>query len=119
MGPKCPSCGFESAEGAPFCDFCKEPFRKAKAASVPVPSEDAKRLLAGLPPELLAKIPPQLLSAKEEKLPPVEPWVRYAAWGFLGFWLIAGFITAGIWAARYQARQDEASPGTTVIVEER
>lgn len=34
--PHCPVCGFDSADGALYCDFCKEPFvKKSRPAAAP------------------------------------------------------------------------------------
>jgi uncharacterized membrane protein YvbJ len=82
MRVKCPSCGFESAEGAQWCDMCKQPFNKAK----PVTPDDFLKKLA----------------SEEQKVPPVPAWARMAAWVFLGIWVIFGFILMGALLARYE-----------------
>lgn len=104
MGVTCPSCGFESAADAAYCDFCKEPFKKTKkehAPPLPAPPAAAKilqELAKDLPKEALDKIPAHWMLNDEETVPQVRPWIRYAAWGFLFFWFaVAVVLTALMW----------------------
>lgn len=94
---KCPSCGFESADGAGWCDFCKEPFRAAKPAQAP----PAEKLTA----EALADI---VLPPDPEQVPTIPQWARLGAWIFLGLWIIFGCILAGVMKARHEAARAEA-----------
>lgn len=120
MGVKCPSCGFDAAADALYCDFCKEPFRKgakkeppaaAAPAAKPIPAPAAKPipatpadLLKDLPKEVLDKLPAHLMM-DEERIPEVRPWIRWLAWGFLFFWvLVAGVMTSLMWL-RWQTLQ--------------
>lgn len=118
MGVKCPSCGFESAQGALFCDLCKEPFQKPKKA---VPASAAKimeELAKDLPKEALAKIPAHLMM-DEEKVPVVKPWMRYAAWGFLFFWLaVAGIMTGLMWL-KWQGVKNNTGVSVPVTIPDR
>lgn len=106
MSVKCPSCGFESADGAQWCDMCKQPFNKARPAAAqavkdpPKAPEDLKKAPAD---ELLKK-----LASEEQKVPPVPPWARMAAWVFLGMWIIFGCILAGVYMARYEDARNRA-----------
>jgi len=95
MALKCPACGFESAEGAQWCDFCKEPFAKkrpqaaspaapAPAAPAPVPIS-----LEGLPPEAVEKLSAGLTPDQEEKLPLAPRWLRPLALAFVGIVLFS------------------------------
>ena len=52
---KCPSCAYENAEDALYCNLCQYVFRKEKPAAPPRPSEDellaqAKKLMADATP---------------------------------------------------------------------
>lgn len=82
MGVKCPSCGFDSAEGAAWCEMCKEPFGKPK------PDEDLKKL-----------------AALEERLPTIPRWARLGAWVFLGLWVIFLLSLLGAYFAKYNAEK--------------
>jgi hypothetical protein len=87
MSVKCPSCGFDSPEGALFCDFCKEPFAKKKKADP----------LAGLSTEEILK----------KDLPPrAEPpaWLRPLAWTFLALILAVAAVVLSQLYSRYAAK---------------
>ena len=73
MSLKCPSCGFDSPEGAKWCDFCKEPFRRKEApppapAAAPAPG-----------PKLTYKVPPTVAAQEKEKAKPALQAERPAA----------------------------------------
>lgn len=110
MSQRCQACGFESPAEAPYCDFCKEPFRPKTPKpppSVPQsasPKPAAPANLLELPEEALAKLPPGFVLKDEEKVPSLPRWLRWAAWAFLGLWLLAGAIVAGAWLAHYVNR---------------
>src|SRR5258705_162095 len=59
MSLKCPACGFDSPEGAAFCDMCKEPFKKKGSAAV---VDEMKKLT---PEEPLKRVADEL--AKDKK----------------------------------------------------
>jgi hypothetical protein len=95
---KCPACGFESPDEAQWCDFCKEPFRKARPATPPakVDSEAVRKALDptdGIPPEFLAL-------DSGGKIPPVPPWLRYATWSVIAAWFIAIMAFMGAYLAK-------------------
>lgn len=46
---KCPSCGFETPDAQGWCDFCKEPFRRAQKKDAPAPAETAPASAAPAP----------------------------------------------------------------------
>lgn len=100
---KCPACGFESADDAAWCDFCKEPFRKAgrppspeAPLGPPPPPAPAQASRNGKP---LADIDLKGLDSGE-RIPAVPPWARLAAWAFLAAWLICGMMLLGTYAAK-------------------
>ncbi|MEK7859687.1 MAG: hypothetical protein AAB320_11170 [Elusimicrobiota bacterium] len=74
---KCPACGFDSPDDAPWCDLCKEPLRKQADKKPPVMKDD-------------------------EKVPLPPPWLRAFAWGFLGLWIVIGLVLAAIALRRYR-----------------
>lgn len=83
MKVRCPACGFESVEGAQWCEFCKEPFvKKPKTDDLPIDP----RLLQD--DETIRKF------LASDRLPNVafSPFARQLAIGMLGFFLIAGLI---------------------------
>ena len=88
---KCPACGFESPDGAICCDFCKEPFRRSRPAP-----EKAAAPPGGIPPEF------QGLDTGGS-IPPVPPWLRYAAWAVLAACLVAIMAFAGTCLARQKS----------------
>ncbi len=85
---RCPACGFESPDTAQWCDFCKEPFRKA-----PQPKP-------GIPPEFLAL-------DTGGKITSTPPWLRYAAWSVLAAWLIAILALMGAYLAKQRSQQQD------------
>lgn len=124
MSVKCPACGFDSPDEAKWCDFCKEPFRKkttdaapAEEPAPPAPAAQPKRPSLKYYQPVPAKQPPAASPAPapsvpaielkdDEKVPAVPPWFRYAAWAFLGVWVVAGMILAGIFYGRYKVSQE-------------
>ncbi|MBI3552613.1 MAG: hypothetical protein HY077_08840 [Elusimicrobia bacterium] len=114
MSVKCPACGFDSPDGALFCDFCKEPFKKKAPAKVS--DSEAVQELKKLPPEeLIKRVPEELLKelAKEEQLPKLPPYFRALSWAFFGLWVVLGMILAALALSRYKARQVPA-PGQDI-----
>jgi hypothetical protein len=106
MSLRCPSCKFESPDGALYCDFCKEPFVKKvkKAASPPAPL--LADPLAGIPPEKVLDMPAaDLLKADLPKTVEGPPWLRPLAWIFLVVWLVAGSLILRSTYRSYQVRQ--------------
>ena len=110
---KCPACGFESADGASWCDFCKEPFRKAGRAPAPAPSPEAAAPQAagekkqGLPWD---EIPSEILALDSGgKIPSLPPWVRRAAWAVLGAWVIMLMVLVGAYLGRQKALEQGAA----------
>lgn len=97
---RCPACKMETAEELGYCDFCKEPFRRKEPPppapeKVAVPPElmakllEAKRAAPEAPADPGPELPPEFAAlAAAERMPPVPPWARYAAWAFL-----AGILT--------------------------
>ncbi|MBI4346381.1 MAG: hypothetical protein HY553_05975 [Elusimicrobia bacterium] len=90
---KCPACGFENPDEAGWCDFCKEPFRRAKAAPANGAHDvaDFKDLDAG------------------ERIPTIPAWVRWFAWGFLGLWFLWGMILLGFYLGKQRVAEEERS----------
>ncbi len=104
MSVKCNACGFDSADGADWCEMCKEPFHKKaqpKAAPAPGPAPAPARAqsaapapaeaqaaaeLAALknlsPEELIKRLPMELGRDPAQKIPAVPPWFRMAAYAF-------------------------------------
>ncbi|HAM36244.1 MAG TPA: hypothetical protein DEB40_12685 [Elusimicrobia bacterium] len=104
---KCPACGFESPDSAQWCDFCKEPFRKAskKEPSIQPPPEKPK--IEAVPN---GQIPPHFLDMDTGGNIPVLPsWVRYAAWAVLGAWLIAMITLFTTYMAKQDALENAAA----------
>lgn len=98
MAAKCPACGFESAEGAQWCDFCKEPFNKKRPEAAPAPEPKPATpppalgpiSLEDLPREALAKLPAELLPGMDgERIPEPPKWLKPLAYAFLGLVLLA------------------------------
>ncbi|MBI4375351.1 MAG: hypothetical protein HY549_02765 [Elusimicrobia bacterium] len=86
MGARCPSCGFDSADGALYCDFCKEPFLKRKKPGAPEALASAAS----------ASDPLLMLQADEDKIPRLPGWVRVAAWGLLALVLLSAALMAAM-----------------------
>ena len=106
---KCPACGFDSPDDAAWCDFCKEPFRKgpppprlSPPATPPVP--EGKR--NGAPPAEFAHLDPG------ERIPTMPPWVRLAAWAFVGFWFVWGMVLLGFYLGKQRLAGDRRRPDT-------
>jgi hypothetical protein len=128
MSVKCKACGFDSADGADWCEMCKEPFHKklpakpAAAAAAPAAKPPAQNLadaqaaaeFAALkkltPEELLKRIPEELQRDPSEKIPTVPPWFRMAAYAFL-FGL--AILTVGL-VAMTLMRSPRAGPTQTI-----
>lgn len=130
MSVKCPSCGFDSPDGAQWCDFCKEPFKKKErppatgatspAAAPPstpaapktqTPSSSPKNI-EELPQEVRAKIQTLLAAPDDrEKVPAIPNWFRALAWLFMAVWLVSGIIVGGILLGRQRSRQESAPLG--------
>lgn len=105
---KCPACGFESADDAAWCDFCKEPFRKKPAEPSAAPPPPAAPAPSGPPPA--GHIPDEFAHLDPgERVPVLPPSVRYAAWAFLAIWFIFGMMVMGYWLGRKKAA-DEPAP---------
>jgi hypothetical protein len=112
---KCPSCGFDSPEGASWCDFCKHPFKREKSAPARAPSAPSsepriKKLIEDLPDEVRAKLPAHLeaAAAEEEQVRGVSREVRLMAWAFFGFWFLLFMIAAGMLLGRRKLISQEA-----------
>ena len=86
---KCPACGFDSPEGAQWCDFCKEPF--FKKAPKPTP---ARPTSGGVIPSEFAALD------AGERIPIIPKWVRLVSWGFLALWALVGLIVFGFYIAK-------------------
>jgi uncharacterized Zn finger protein (UPF0148 family) len=98
---KCPACGFDSPDGAVFCDFCKEPFGKAKKAAPQTPDE-----LAGLTKEQLENLAADKLLKKDLQDKPKTPaWLRPLAWTFLAVMLVVAGVTLKNLLDRYASLQ--------------
>ncbi len=123
MAVKCGACGFESADDARWCDFCKEPFRKkASASAAPAvaaapPPQPAPRPLSATsriePSDDAKPVDPKVLQLVKQlsatgdglTLPKTPGYMKYLAWAFLASWLLTGCILAGVLLARYKDRQ--------------
>jgi hypothetical protein len=94
---RCPACGFASAPGAKWCEFCKEPFREKKPVAP-----------GALP--LDPKVIEEKLAADWAAQPAVSwsPRTRAIAIGFLAFTLLAAMGTAAL--LMVQTRSN-AAPG--------
>ena len=92
---ECPACGFDSPDGAICCDFCKEPFRRGRPAAPPKPAE-GPGAGSGIPPEFRGL-------DTGGSVPPVPPWLRYAAWAVLAVCLVAIMAFAGTCLARQKS----------------
>jgi hypothetical protein len=106
MSVKCPSCGFDAAEDALYCDFCKHPFRREKAAppAPEKPAADPAAALAGLSKEALEKIPAHLLPLTPDPPLKAPPWLKHAAWVFLFACLAAMVAVSFVANMRYRER---------------
>jgi hypothetical protein len=106
MSVKCPSCGFDSPAEAAWCDLCKHPFLKKRPPSPPADP------LAGLTKEQLLELPAEQLLRAEEKpaVPPMPPWMRPLAWGFLAVLLVVSSLALFALLARYN-KNAPPSPG--------
>jgi hypothetical protein len=114
MAAKCPACGFESADDAQWCDFCKEPFNKKKGEKpAPAPIPEAKPAnpappsalgpvsLEDLPREALAKLPPNLLPGQDgEKIPEAPKWLKPFAISFLAVVAIAAALLTMVFVVK-------------------
>jgi hypothetical protein len=107
---KCPACGFDSPDSAQWCDLCKEPFRKPRAAAGPAAKPDPEG--ARKAPEPAAAIPPEFLALDTGgKVPSAPRWFRYAAWGSLVVWLIVLMTLMGAYLAKQRSQMQEQAPG--------
>lgn len=97
-----------SAEGAAYCDFCKEPFGKKKER--PRPPAAAPDPLAKIPPEKLLEMSDELLKSDAPPQPNVPPWLRPLAWTFLALCLAVSAAALWMLHARYEERRQEAPP---------
>ncbi len=103
---KCPACGFESPEGAQWCDFCKEPFNK-KPKPAPAPAVASPPLKLPPPPlpsasqDVAAGIPPEFAGLDTGgKIPVAPPWFKYAGLALLGIWILCMVWMAGFYMAK-------------------
>jgi hypothetical protein len=100
MSHKCPACGFDSPDGAQWCDMCKEPFQKKTTRPTPAAAAAAHaaaaELAANLPPadvKDLKKLPPEELFKRlplelsrdggAGDIPKLPPWFLTAAYVFI------------------------------------
>lgn len=103
---KCPACSMQVADDALYCDFCKEPFRKARRPRADAPAEAGAPKLPdpGKMPPAEALEPgaqPPLLSAAVPGLGfRVPRWVRPLAWTFFLIVMI-GVVYAVRFAMKY------------------
>lgn len=126
---KCPACGFDSPEGAQWCDFCKEPFRRKPEpapAAPPAPAPGAAPAVPASPPppkangaESSSPIPEEFSHLDPgERMPVVPPYLRYAAWLFLALWLAAAILVVGYWTGKsVKDPAPAAKPGDQLIVQ--
>ena len=114
---KCPACGFDSADGAQWCDFCKEPFNKKKAPQ-PVPASPTPAPGPLLPKGAEALIPPEFVGLDAgEKVPTLPRWVRPAAWAIVALWVVWGVALLGYYLGKAQPRQEPvAGQGVSIPV---
>ncbi len=117
---KCPACGFDSADDAAWCDFCKEPFRKA-APPAPGAAGSGESFRAPPPQAPAPAAAPAQRNGKPlvnldlksldpgERIPTIPPWARMAAWAFLGLWAVGGMMLLGYYAAQ-ERRAVESVP---------
>lgn len=139
MSRKCPSCGFDSADDAAWCDFCKEPFVKKAKAAAPPPADSAAPPVSAAPPISAAPaagaaaspsgspaVPPALAGLTKDQVDKLavdsflkadlEPsvgaptWLRPLAWVAFALCVILG--TAALFALqrRYQQSRPPAPP---------
>ena len=94
-----------SAEGAAYCDFCKEPFGRKKKEQPRTPDP-----LAALPKEKVLELSDQLLKSDAPPPPGLPRWVRPLAWTFLALCLAASAVSLYLLHQRYEERQQEAPP---------
>ncbi len=111
MSVRCKSCGMESADGAAWCDFCKEPFvKKPKAAATPPPAPAPEPAapppeLAGITKEKVEELDvDKLLKPASEPPPAAPPWLRPIAWVMLGLIIVTGTIALFALQRRYMER---------------
>ncbi|MCX5788147.1 MAG: hypothetical protein NTX64_06515 [Elusimicrobia bacterium] len=98
---KCPACGFDSPEGAEWCDFCKEPFRKKKAPKPPPAPLPPAPAPAEAKPADSGSVPSEFTGFETgERIPIVPGWVRIAAWGFLALWALLPLLVFGLYLGR-------------------
>lgn len=113
----CPACGFDNPDGAGWCDFCKEPFRPAKASPSPAAPVRAPSALP-VPEKAPRNGVPNVSEFKEldpgERIPTTPPWVRWFAWGFLGLWFLWGAILLGVYLGKSRlAAGERGAPAPT------
>lgn len=110
---RCPACGSENDDGRQWCDFCKEPFNKKKAAPPPVPAAvqppPARKSPAPAALEGPA-IPPEFAGLDSgEKMPTFSPQARLAAWIVFGIALM-GLAVLSMLAVRRAAAPSSVRP---------
>lgn len=124
MSVKCKACGFDSADGADWCEMCKEPFHKkvpakpAPAAAKPAAPEPADLQTAAevaalkklSPEELLKRLPMELERDRGETVPAVPSWFRTAAYLFA---LVLGILTLVLIMVTLQ-RARQADPASKI-----
>lgn len=112
MSVKCSRCGFDSPDGASWCDFCKEPFAKKPKASAPaaVP-EPAPARLAGLTKEGVETLAvDQLLKPEEPPIAAPPGWLRPLAWIMLAATIVLGTISLFVLQRHYEGLLHHAPP---------
>ena len=109
MSVKCPACGCDSADGAAFCDLCKEPFlRKARPKPAPVPQ--APNPLAGMTKEQLLESSEKLLKSDSPQVQAPPPWLRPLSYLFLMAMLAFGAMALSMLHGKYKEKQPEPPP---------
>jgi len=95
---KCPACGFESPDGAEWCDLCKEPFRKKAPKPPPAPPAPAPvRTEADPKGDPVAALSGLAGLGDGERIPVLPGWVRAIAWGFLALWALLALVVFGFY----------------------
>ncbi|MDD5629606.1 MAG: hypothetical protein PHU21_11115, partial [Elusimicrobia bacterium] len=90
---------------AQWCDFCKEPFRKAVPAPLPAAQADPRAAAQGA--EAGAGIPSEFLALDSGgRIPAPPPWLRYAVWSVLGACVLLIMSLLGAYLARQGAPQN-------------